>query len=902
MPNSHDRAKQRPRRGQALLARADARFEATCLNGNTTSRNHCMAMGRTLTSYAAFHTRVFDEATPCSERRVLIVRESFSDIVGVGHAHMGLQRFLALGLALGRAVVFSHCTSSDDPWLVRGRAIWKNAAPYTCEEPHLSVGEHYVGFGGIDLRWDPPKQKLLRACGYTEMPLDLNDKMLPQMANQINPHGAFRVCKRNWKGCISGWNHDQMGCDFRARGGCPTLSTLFGPAVPQNESTSPPPPTRRRERSPKAPGSVPRKRSHKPPDGRMLQQRDVPSAAATPRGGGGKSSGRGFGGEPIVRGAAKGRGATRRVDVEAAARGSAKGRGAKARGRPAPKRPAPLPPPPPPLPPDVISGFANAPVLGLYNARRDGGAYGLPSWQLAVGNGKFTVGAPNGSSIGIASEADLRDTLTCPYQCWAHANFQPASLLRRLLERASRKLSPSAPLTCAHLRTMWVDDHRCAPNPRGCHPVEFRRLVYWNTSGSIAHGTGQTQLPSGGARAALDGNPLHWSRTEGRLSPLWWRMEVQTPLPYCLVQIRLPRGLGSVMTNQNRPERVRRRNGRQDLRAAPTGGAGEQLAVNSTTVAEPPRRLRVSVLAADGVTVVWSGLTSPLAPTPQGGVFPGQSFDVRLPSPTLGKFVQIEMEFDERNAPVQLSMQVDIFTDEQLTWPNIDRYVNPEPCKLVAWRGTCPGTFHKTMLPMLGGWSGFVKCAATSGRFRDGLLKSQSTITDNGPTGAIIGTNGERDPFVWAHNVDGMGRRLLVDEAAADSPGGAGAPPPVYFSTDSPAVQQLALETYPRQLVTIEGEPVPSWARNKSSADYAKVLADFEMLKLCDVIVGPVSSNYAKTAAIESMLSRGYLTQHGMCTFDGELTREAHVATPSYRGFERARGVEGMFADCTALG
>ena len=42
--------------------------------------------------------------------RVLVVRESFSDIVGVGHAHMGLQRFMALGLALGRAVVFSHCS------------------------------------------------------------------------------------------------------------------------------------------------------------------------------------------------------------------------------------------------------------------------------------------------------------------------------------------------------------------------------------------------------------------------------------------------------------------------------------------------------------------------------------------------------------------------------------------------------------------------------------------------------------------------------------------------------------------------------------------------------------------------------------------------------------------------
>ena len=83
-----------PRRGQALLARADARFEATCANA-TAGRDHCTSMGATLSAYAAFHRRVFDPATPCAERRVLVVRESFSDIVGVGHAHMGLQRFMA---------------------------------------------------------------------------------------------------------------------------------------------------------------------------------------------------------------------------------------------------------------------------------------------------------------------------------------------------------------------------------------------------------------------------------------------------------------------------------------------------------------------------------------------------------------------------------------------------------------------------------------------------------------------------------------------------------------------------------------------------------------------------------------------------------------------------------------
>ena len=63
-----------------------------------------------------------------------------------------------------------------------------------------------------------------------------------------------------------------------------------------------------------------------------------------------------------------------------------------------------------------------------------------------------------------------------------------------------------------------------------------------------------------------------------------------------------------------------------------------------------------------------------------------------------------------------------------------------------------------------------------------------------------------------------------------------------YISTDSPALQQLALETFPTSFVAIEGEAIPSWLGNKSEAAYAKVVADFEMLKLCDYIAGPVSS------------------------------------------------------------
>ena len=78
------------------------------------------------------------------------------------------------------------------------------------------------------------------------------------------------------------------------------------------------------------------------------------------------------------------------------------------------------------------------------------------------------------------------------------------------------------------------------------------------------------------------------------------------------------------------------------------------------------------------------------------------------------------------------------------------------------------------------------------------------------------------------------------------------------------------------------------------------MIADFEMLKLCDAIVGLVSSNYAKTAAVESMLTRGYLTQNGMCSHDASLSRVSGSQTPSTAHFERARGVDGMFSECKA--
>ena len=161
---------------------------------------------------------------------------------------MGLQRFLALGLALGRAIVFSHCTHPGDPWMVGNRQLFKSAYPYQCDEPHLIFGEHYVGHGGIDLRWSLERQKLMHNCGHAEVALDLNSKELPQFRHGSqnvlqNPHvGFYAACTgpswRSRKGCTNAWNHDQMTCDTRARAGCADVASVFGPLLLSPEATS----------------------------------------------------------------------------------------------------------------------------------------------------------------------------------------------------------------------------------------------------------------------------------------------------------------------------------------------------------------------------------------------------------------------------------------------------------------------------------------------------------------------------------------------------------------------------------------------------------------------------------------------------------------------------------------
>ena len=100
-----------------VLARAQRSFSQTC--GVAQPDGTCKALLAVVHRFAAFQKRVFAPDTPCIERRVLVIRESFSDAVGVGHLHNGFVRFLALALAMGRALVFSACTSDTDPWAVR---------------------------------------------------------------------------------------------------------------------------------------------------------------------------------------------------------------------------------------------------------------------------------------------------------------------------------------------------------------------------------------------------------------------------------------------------------------------------------------------------------------------------------------------------------------------------------------------------------------------------------------------------------------------------------------------------------------------------------------------------------------------------------------------------------------
>ena len=706
--------------------RAEEAFITRCgSNGTAASRPrhpHCRAMLPVLRSYAAFHARAFAPETRCDERRVLVVRESYRDVVGMGHIRMGLHRFLAVAIALGRALVYSTCDAPDDRWAVSGHTLFKDSVPYSCATPHLNLADFYEGWGGIDLRWTPERRETLRRCNISELSVNTNARSYAQ-AQRFSAASLRRPCKPGWVGCRNGWSNDQMDCDVRAKAGCPDLQRLFGPG----------------------------------PTGNAL---------------------------------------------------------------------------------------AAAPLLALYNARRDAGFFEAPRWQLTLGNGDGAVAAPNGSTLGIATDEHLRDSLTCYYRCWAYASFVPAPRVRRLISTVLERLPPARPLVCAHLRTMWVDDHRCFPNPRGCHKVEYRRLTYWNTSRSISHsGSNEKTVKARRRRAtaALDGRvgPTHHSLTEGRTSPLWWQLEVEHPLPFCRVVLHA----GKLSTA---------------VRKMTSRGSAKAQWASKALAKDPPMPLANISLALfdEAGALLWR---SPVY-NPHNVLRSPQRLELTVPKPLWAKSLRVERAFDEAQyaAPANYASmsfnQVEVFTDEPLSWKSVDSFVVPRVCRLLGWRGECPGMgpprgqwrpeINPTVMPRLGGWSGLVRCMRTP----EFALRLAGF------------TSGGRDalatlPMRWPS-------RTAAAKVLAQ-------PGTLYLSTDSPALQELALETFPDSYVTIEGAPVPSWDEGLREVDYAKVIADFEMLKLCDYIAGPISSRYARTATEESMQTPKYTNSPGFCAWAG---------------------------------
>ena len=119
------------------------------------------------------------------------------------------------------------------------------------------------------------------------------------------------------------------------------------------------------------------------------------------------------------------------------------------------------------------------------------------------------------------------------------------------------------------------------------------------------------------------------------------------------------------------------------------------------------------------------------------------------------KYVRVSLSFNAtlRNAlelpPARLALQAELYTDEPLTWRTLDAYVDdPDTlCRLVQWRGSCPGTFHQTMLQAVGGWSGFTSCIASSARFRNGLLLAERWPYFKPPP-ARLGTRSRAQPDV----------------------------------------------------------------------------------------------------------------------------------------------------------
>lgn len=646
-------------------AKAEAAFAAAC-----TQSERCASLPRVMKSYARFHRRQFAPETLCEERRVLLIRESFSDAVGIGHVQMSVQRFTALAISMGRALVFSACEAPDDVWAVRGRRLFKNAHPYDCTVSHLSFSEVYEGWDGVDLRWTEARRRMMRSCAAVELTLDLNDARLPALNWSSAPPCTWQ------EDCTDQANPDlYVPCDRDAH--CPALWEVFGPE----------------------------------------------------------------GGRPEM---------------------------------------------------------ARAPLLALYNARRDAGTQGLARWVLALAHGTAALAAPNGSTLGIAADSDLRGALRCPFRCLAYASFRPGRELRGFIDATLGRMPADAPLLCAHARTLWVDDGRCFPNPPGCQKVDFKRLAWWHTERAISHSAQDV-------RDAWLQNRRGGSLTVSSTSPLWWRLEFEEPLPVCRVELR---------------PGTRKRGGR---------------------LPEALRNVSVSLIAADG-SIAWRSAALP------GGTAPPGALSAAPASAVLAKAVRIERHFSEPSGSLSLA-EVAVHADEPLSWPLADRGVAgvEAACKLMRWRAKCRGR-PLVVQQMMGGWSGFVNCAVTSQRLHRRLLQMANTAA-----GATV-ASGE---------------------------------PRVYLSSDAPALLELAHRSFGRVgrlRSALGGEPVASWEPNRSRAEYLRAAADFEILRLCDALLGPVSSMYAQAAAQTSLLVRVYLSKRDVC---------GHAA-PKQR-------VKGVLEDCMAL-
>ena len=259
-----------------------------------------------------------------------------------------------------------------------------------------------------------------------------------------------------------------------------------------------------------------------------------------------------------------------------------------------------------------------------------------------------------------------------------------------------------------------------------------------------------------------------------------------------------------------------------------------------------------------------------------------------------------------------LAIKVEMHTDEPLSWEVADRHAQADStCSLLQWRGNAMSSCGSAS--GTGRWGGGSagqrvrqRPLASHGRrlasaraAREGATAPPPRRRRGSSTGAarppskpiftrrtILEAVGGWSGFVRCVFDPAVRARLLADVVVPRSPrhngsaltggGGGGGRTArheagTFISTDAPALQSLIAESFPRRARFVGGgkggESAASWEAGLAEESYAKALVDFEVLKHCDVIVGPVTSGYAKTAAFESMRVSRLHNQHtlGVC-------------------------------------